>query len=237
MFCTTSTPVIKCSLSNTHHKSLLKCFSLLSTRRWWRFLLPTYSMMMMACLCSPPYTANTFATFSWPRARKHLEMWWFLKADKKLVHSPHWVRLTFQGLLPPCCRLRLHHLHSHFEGEVIKVCNHLHLVISIRQVSPLLHSTCPGQQCPKLPDQERGCPHQVLQLQVGIVPRVYWGPPWYIIYVFVDTFFILRIVIDGIYHRMLLSFFIIAFVSYLFHNFSRSLNLIQLNGCGYIFEK
>ena len=98
-------------------QSLLKCFSLLSTRRWWRFLFPTYSMMMMACLCSPPYTANTFTTFSWPRARKHLEMWWFLKADKKLVHSPHWVRLTFQGLLPPCCRLRLHHLHSHLDNR------------------------------------------------------------------------------------------------------------------------
>ena len=110
---------------------------------------------------------------------------WFLKADKKLVHSPHSPR-TSSSLLSPQTPSPSQPL----SGEVNKVFNYLHFFICICQVSPLLHSICPGQQCPRLPDQERGCPHQVVQLQVGIVLRSYhWGPPRYIIHVFVENFF------------------------------------------------
>ena len=101
------------------------------------------------------------------------------------MHSPYSPR-TSSSLLSPQTPSPSQPL----SGEVNKVFNYLHFFICIRQVSPLLHSICPGQQCPRLPDQERGCPHQVVQLQVGIVLRSYhWGPPRYIIHVFVENFF------------------------------------------------
>ena len=51
------------------------------------------------------------------KARKHLEMLTSYNNDFSRPIISWCTHLTLQGLLPPCCRLRLHHLHSQ-HGEV-----------------------------------------------------------------------------------------------------------------------